>query len=570
MRRILIVSNFFPPDVQGGAEVVAYRQAKQLQAIGNEVVVFAGGILGKERATLPNSVELVSGIKVYRVGLRSLEPDENFFCPSILRRFEALLSTFRPDIVHVHNITGLSLDIISASSDFGAKVMITLHDHWGFCFKNTLLRNSGRVCEDSSSCAVCKPFTKTSQSAELPIRLRRDFVLTLLGYADALISPSKYLAQAYAHAPRKSIKDPIVISNGIDLEPFLVVQPQREANTKIDSPLHFSCFSYLGAHKGISTLLDAAEILARDDSISGKWKLSIAGHGYLESKVRGDIKSGRFGNHLTYHGKLSRQDAISLAVESDVTVLASIWPENEPVSLLEAIAAGSAQLASRIGGNLELVEEGTSGLLFEPCNPSDLAHKMRILVADPSLISRMKNYNLSRRGIFSEIKAVNTLVNTYNSPPSARNGVEEIIVACTGGTTPSSIHDILDKIHRFEKHEKQLRFIHVDWMNAALWSKAAALWIWSEGGADTLKSAARALRGGLPVIAPKDLSISPMLQTDHNSATYSNALEAAGYLIALTELPLDAIKSLTSPMRARVFSVIAPSEIYYLKGEVIS
>jgi glycosyltransferase involved in cell wall biosynthesis len=52
--------------------------------------------------------------------------------------------------------------------------------------------------------------------------------------------------------------------------------------------------------------------------------------------------------------------------------------------VLEAYAMGKAVVAPRIGAIAELVEDGVTGLLFEPRNPSDLAAQIRRLLADPA------------------------------------------------------------------------------------------------------------------------------------------------------------------------------------------
>ena len=71
----------------------------------------------------------------------------------------------------------------------------------------------------------------------------------------------------------------------------------------------------------------------------------------------------------------------------DVVVLPSSWPENEPVILLEAIASGAAILASRIGGNIDLVDEQRRGLFFEPGDADDLVARMRRFIEVPSMVT---------------------------------------------------------------------------------------------------------------------------------------------------------------------------------------
>src|SRR5581483_3341616 len=100
----------------------------------------------------------------------------------------------------------------------------------------------------------------------------------------------------------------------------------------------------------------------------------------LEETVQSEL-----GRHLRFVGRVPRSELLALMSETDVVVLASIWPENEPVTMLEAIAAGKAQIATRLGGNLELVEDSESGFLIKPGDADELAGAMRRYILKPPL-----------------------------------------------------------------------------------------------------------------------------------------------------------------------------------------
>ena len=54
-------------------------------------------------------------------------------------------------------------------------------------------------------------------------------------------------------------------------------------------------------------------------------------------------------------------------------------------SLMEAMATGCCVVASKVGGTPELVIDGETGLLFQSGNAIDLAHKLQLLAAKPTL-----------------------------------------------------------------------------------------------------------------------------------------------------------------------------------------
>jgi len=60
-----------------------------------------------------------------------------------------------------------------------------------------------------------------------------------------------------------------------------------------------------------------------------------------------------------------------------------------PNSLLEAMACELPIKASRIGGVVDVVEDGTSGILFEPGNVSDLSSALKRLLEDVALRRRL-------------------------------------------------------------------------------------------------------------------------------------------------------------------------------------
>ncbi len=70
-----------------------------------------------------------------------------------------------------------------------------------------------------------------------------------------------------------------------------------------------------------------------------------------------------------------------------VSVLPSLL-EGLSQTILESMALGVPVVASRWGGNPEIVEEGESGLLFEPLDPRDLADKVNRVLQDRELAAR--------------------------------------------------------------------------------------------------------------------------------------------------------------------------------------
>lgn len=565
-RRILIVSNLFPPEIVGGAEIVAARQARALHEGGAEVVVFAGGFArdGAEPGSL--AVEDQGGFPVYRLTLTSLDPDANFHNADNEARLLSVMAVHQPDIVHFHNVTGLGYNLIPAAKSFGARVVVTLHDHAGLCFKNTLLRDDGSRCTNLEECAVCLPAITTPDGTPLPIRLRRDYVAWCLGRADQLLSPSRALAETFMASGIVNV--PVTpLSNGIDGDRVTVSAKPEPA------PLVFACFSYLGEHKGIPTLLAAAEALAKDPALAGRWHLRIAGHGHLAEGLTRDIERGRFAGAVTYAGRLDHEAALAQLARTHVVVLASHWPENEPVTLLEAIASGTGQIATRIGGNPELVEHERSGLLVTPADVDSLAEAMRRAILEPELAEAWGRFNAARREQFAQERTVERLLAVYSQgaehPPEADGADrgDEIIVLCAGrpGAYAKELQLLVHRFHLVEDSGRRVRFVWHAFAGAQLWRQARALWIWDEMAQPDLPILGRALRAGLPVIAPQAGPLATVVSATEGCETYATLLDALGLLAALQDLPASRAGG-GSAGSARFLNVIAPAESFHLSA----
>ncbi|KAB1075338.1 glycosyltransferase [Methylobacterium planeticum] len=563
-RRVVIVSNLFPPVVIGGAEIVAHRQAKALAARGYDVAVFAGGLpeAGAEPGSL--TLEMEDGFPVYRLILNSLAPAENFHCSANAERFLSVLAAHQPELVHFHNLAGLGFNLIPTAKAFGARVVVTLHDHAGLCFKSTLLRDDGSLCDDIEECAVCLPAIDAPDGTRLPIRLRRDYTAWCLSQADHLLSPSAYLAGALAASG--VVTRPVEhLSNGISGE-RVRVRPKPAPE-----PVAFTCFSYLGEHKGIPTLLAAAEMLAGDRDLEGRWHLTIAGHGHLADALSRDIAAGRFRGAVAFAGRLAHEQALDRLAETHVVVLASHWPENEPVTLLEAIASGTAQIATRIGGNPDLVDEESSGVLVTPGDAASLALAMRRYIDDPELASAHGAYNAARRDRFDESRTIERLVGLYDllaGPETAAEAADEILVIC-GGRVGSreralQLQVLLHRFHLVEDKVRRVRFVWQGWADARVWREARMLWLWGEADEAELPLVARALRADIPVLAPRS-SAQVSAAAAQDVDPYDTLLDALGALAALQDVPAPA-RSTTGrgPGAARFLNALAPAESFQL------
>ena len=194
---------------------------------------------------------------------------------------------------------------------------------------------------------------------------------------DLLLSPSAYLARAYL-AAQAAPAQIAVLGYGTDLLKFF---PDRAKYSRT-GPLRFGVACYLGEHKGIRTVLNAVDKMPSTAPIT----LLFAGKGPLEGLIREFITNHRNGHLVSYAGDVVPNRMRDYYRSIDVFILASVWPENQPLTIIEAMACGVPVIATNCGGNPELVQDKIVGRLVPPGDPDSLAEAILSYAANPSIV----------------------------------------------------------------------------------------------------------------------------------------------------------------------------------------
>ncbi|GJG86442.1 hypothetical protein tb265_16230 [Gemmatimonadetes bacterium T265] len=135
----------------------------------------------------------------------------------------------------------------------------------------------------------------------------------------------------------------------------------------------------LHEQKGLDVLLDAATRVPDATFV-------LAGDGPLRDVLQTRARTLGIADRVRFLG--ARDDVPALLAASDLFVLPSLF-EGLPLSVLEAMAARTPVIATRIGGTDEAVVDGETGLLVPPRDPEALAAAIRRLLGDPALARRL-------------------------------------------------------------------------------------------------------------------------------------------------------------------------------------
>jgi glycosyltransferase involved in cell wall biosynthesis len=150
------------------------------------------------------------------------------------------------------------------------------------------------------------------------------------------------------------------------------------------APARILFLGRLGHAKGTYDLLQAVHLLlARHPDI----ELVLVGDGDAAAAHQAAQKLG-LGAHVVLPGWVAGAAKAQLLANATVFVLPS-YAEGLPMSLLEAMAAGLAVIASAVGGIPEIVTDGIEGRLVEPGDVPALAHALDRVLSDCAVRARM-------------------------------------------------------------------------------------------------------------------------------------------------------------------------------------
>lgn len=381
--RVLYLCHGHPALQPGGTEIFAYDLFRAMRASGQAEPFFLGCVTPLHRPLRPGAVlqaiapggdeALLSVGRFDRLMLAQTE------LTAFARALSELLSSFRPDIVHLHHLSlvGLEALVLVRRHAPQARIVMTLHDYHLICANDGLLltRPEGALCRQPSpdACHRCLPETAAARHA-----LRRLRLNSLLALVDQFIAPSAFLRERYVDWGLSAERIQ-VIANAVPAEDAPVASGgQRPRRT-------FGLFGNIAPHKGTLVALEATRRLA-----AAGVDLSVRIHGGLGFQPPAFRQA--FAETLaaasplaTHHGPYQREELPALLAAVDWVVVPSVWWENLPLVILEAFRHGRPVICSDIGGMAEAVQAGRDGLHFRAGDAADLAETMARAACDPDL-----------------------------------------------------------------------------------------------------------------------------------------------------------------------------------------
>jgi glycosyltransferase involved in cell wall biosynthesis len=198
--------------------------------------------------------------------------------------------------------------------------------------------------------------------------------LTARTMASKLVVVSPSIQKLYIQDWKLPAERIITIANSVSMEPYIQVR-KLEAVEKRN--IVITTVGRLSKPKGYSILLKAAGIvLSRRSDV----QFLIVGDGPLKEQLQIQAQATGITRQLVFAG--ARTDIPEVLSQSDIFVLPSLW-EGLPLTAIEAMAAGRAVILTRVGGNSDLINSGTEGLLVAPGDADALAQALLYLIENP-------------------------------------------------------------------------------------------------------------------------------------------------------------------------------------------
>jgi colanic acid/amylovoran biosynthesis glycosyltransferase len=143
--------------------------------------------------------------------------------------------------------------------------------------------------------------------------------------------------------------------------------------------------------KGFDVLIDALGLLAQQGR---RVRCRIVGQGPLEAEMRAAIARYGLGDSVELTGALPYTEVRKSLYAASIFVLPSVVAANGdrdgiPVSLMEAMAAGTPSVSTTVSGIPELIDDGKEGLLVPERDPKALAQALARLLDEPALGARL-------------------------------------------------------------------------------------------------------------------------------------------------------------------------------------
>ncbi|WKZ24495.1 MAG: glycosyltransferase [Patescibacteria group bacterium] len=319
--------------------------------------------------------------------------------------FEALLKEFKPDIIHIHNIYHqISPSILTVAAKYKIPVVMHLHDYKlvspNYKMYDRYGLNERALGKNYLTCLWDRCFNDSfwlSALVAIEMYLHHSFLNIYKKNIKGYIAPSEFMRDMVVRGG--------VLKEKVLVEPYFISRLE-EWKPVYDPGEYLLYFGRLAVEKGLDVLIKAMS------KVKYGLVLKIVGQGSEEAKLRQMVKELNLQDRVEFVGRLDGEELFDCIRKSYAVVVPSVWYENKPLALSEAMALGKTAIVSKIGGMPEVVKDKINGRTFIPGDENDLAR----------VINELNNHDIINYGqraretseAFSVDKHCEKLLSYYN------------------------------------------------------------------------------------------------------------------------------------------------------------
>ncbi len=384
--RLLFLSNFYPPDHNGGYEQLCEETARALRRMGHSVRILTSCPPEGSAPSADDDVDTVRRLNLEVIGglanttLRLLR-DRTRLERENVEILQELVTAYRPDAVlvwgmwnvprsSVHALERLASDrVVYYCCDYWPSLPSAYLQQWQEPARNPAVRLPKHL--------LGLPFRWwLSRTTRPPLRLDR-FCCVSGAVRDGLVEAGVDVRHAR------------IVHNGIDLAQFEPRGLELE-HARSDRPLRLLYAGRLSREKGVATAIRAMAALSAEPAPP---TLDLLGHGEpgYEGELRQLVASLGVSSRVSFRAGVPRAQMPATIAEYDALLFPSEWPEPMARIIMEAMAVGLVVVGTTTGGTGDLLRDGETGLTFPPGDSAALAEQIRRLRAATDLGMRLSS-----------------------------------------------------------------------------------------------------------------------------------------------------------------------------------
>lgn len=446
--KILHYTLGLPPNRSGGLTKYATDLMVVQNNNGDEVSLLYPGdfTFWKQRKTQIVRLEKYQNIAVYEIenpstipllhGVREPEKIYESKTKFSVELMEVFYNEVQPDIMHIHTLMGLPLELILFLKEKDVKIIFTSHDYYGLCMKVNFINQKGDLCNSPNglNCAICNRKAPSSlflrlrnssyllrhkgrvsyrgnMKSDVPMTDTSDFpsniesnkydnlikyFIGILKLVDCFHYNSSISKEVYENylMPKKSKIIPITHANIFD---FRALKRFDKNHVKI---------GFIGSASNYKGLPMLKEVLVEleTENISN-WSLKVWGGGVgLDAECK----------KINYMGKYSSDELETVFGGIDLLIVPSIWKETFSLITLESLSYGVPVLVTTNVGAKDIVKQYNESFIIEPTRDA-LYNKLKLILVDNVTLIEYNNKITSKSFDFGFEKHALEIKQLYNS-----------------------------------------------------------------------------------------------------------------------------------------------------------